>query len=141
MQNAATYLPTLHANASLATKGTAKSCAQILMSVRGPDRAASTPTASTRLETTLVCASMALKVIHMMDVPTSMNVSRILVDRELSVRISRVVIAAIAQTDMTEMPAQQDASTTTNALARHAAAMRNVSTRLARSNASVPKEV
>lgn len=106
--SAVIYLPPGLANANQALKVTVKSDVQTSMSVRDQDHVESTLIVSTQQETIRVYVEKGLRGIHLMVVPTSMNVNTpMLVGQVLSVQILREVIAATALKVSMEMPDQQ----------------------------------
>jgi hypothetical protein len=138
--NAVIYQPILHASASQGSKVMAKSFVQTSTSVLDQDRVESTPIVTTHQAISLASVTKASKEIHTTDVLTLMNVHiPKLVDRVQHVRILRVVIAATALKDSTEMPDRLAVLITTNVQDRLVEEMLTVQMKLELSGATALK--
>lgn len=136
------YRPNGLVNASQVFKATEKNFVPTSMSAPDLELVESTPTVSIFLATLRAYVEKALKVIHMMDAPTSTN-ARILklVERVQFVQTLRGVIAATALKVLMEMPDQQDVLITTNVHVPLVDEMRNARMRSAHSGATVQKDL
>jgi hypothetical protein len=100
------------------------------------------PTVSTFPATIRACAEKVLREIHMMDALMLMSArNQMPVDLEQSVQILRVVIAATAQKDLTEMPGHQAVLIITNVRDHRADEMRIAPMKLAPSGAIAQKDL